>query len=164
MLQELTLGKSKTLGNKYLDIDLNHQVLVTITPRWFKKPYLSRVEPVTLTQPLAEGIRFGKNDKILMCLPLKYKDRDPVWCTFIVDTGSPINYLSDETLKTLGIDHLSSSVRIRINDVVTEAYSSDTEPNLSGVNLVGNSFLNAANHCLTLSYLDGECTAKLEKV
>ena len=58
-----------------------------------KQKYLSPYENNTKT---ATGILFGANARPMICLPVQplTKNREPISVHFLVDTGSPISYLS----------------------------------------------------------------------
>ena len=148
-----------------LDIhsDLDHLRLIDVTRRLFNRTYLTNV--IDYKDEFVEtiGYKYGPQDRILLCMPIRHDIGTTKWCTFILDTGSANNYISDQTAMSLGIDVMNSSAWFYINSIRTKVYPSHDDSRLMGVNLLGNSFLESFNSTLTIKHKEGDCNIQLSR-
>ena len=143
---------------------LNHSKLFKVTKTFFNNEYHEKVSENT--RDTWNGICYGVLQQILFCFPLSRRGSEPIWCTFILDTNSPFNYLSAETIEKLNIhfSKSSSSFLVSINNIETNVYSSRFEQRFEGVNILGVEFLSCFDHDLIIKYRSRECDAKIVPV
>lgn len=153
--------------NTYYDInadsdvlvsDLDHARLGIITYDFFDCEYLSQVSEIR-RDPWV-GISYGPQGRALFCLPLSRGDQPAIWCTFLFNTGSKLNYVSSQTYERLGLDLMgaSSRMKVKVNGIYTWVYSGEHDPRLKGINILGVDFLASFDCTLSLKYKDGKCT------
>ena len=141
--------------------DLDHARLGVITQEFFECEYLERVAGAS--RDLWEGISYGAQCSVLFCLPISCNEGTGIWCTFLYDTGSKLNYVSPETYEKLGVDVMgaSSKMKVKINGIETFVYSSEFEPRAKGINILGDEFLSSFDCTLSLRYRNGKCTPRI---
>jgi hypothetical protein len=150
--------------------DLDHKKLLLATNRSFKKVYHGEVTAEELVNSsnktkgvVWKGVNYGVQNRVLFCFPLKRNSvstKPAIWCTFILDTGSKLNYISDETMEKLGIEIAGrgSEMSVVINGINTFAYPSNLDfPRLEGVNLLGYEFLKSFDCDFVFTSRNGEC-------
>lgn len=148
--------------------DLNHAILGEITPSLFGQIYHGDVgtgcQQSTTNNLVVTGVRWGINNRLLICLPISRRnttDSNSIWCTFIINTCSSYNYISNETQKKLDIDTIASSTNICISGITTRVYPSQFDSRLKGINILGNDFFDSCNCSLCMEYSNGDCNITL---
>lgn len=139
--------------------DLNYLILTEITPKYFKIPYGD--ENIEIKNEY-NGIRYGTQGRILFSMPVTYKNKTKQ-CTFLFDTGSKENYLSEEYLNLFGIDTtiITSSFNIIISGIKTSVNCSDDE-RIKGINLIGDQFMFDSKGFFSIDYSDEFVTPKIK--
>ena len=143
--------------------DLDNLKLFEITPKYFPgKYYHGAISELESEQFKAltkwKGILFGINDRVLFCFPTLKKNKS-FWCTYILDTGSKLNYISDETIVKLGVENAGAggAITVSICGIKTSVYSgAEADRKLIGVNVLGFEFLKSFDCEFTLTVKDGE--------
>lgn len=123
------------------DIDTNdiHEAI----PRKLKIEYLS--DPPKEFDGNIDGIVYGPNLRLFCATTLKIKDKIKI-ITFLVVTGSPMTYISEEVLLAFGIeidDPVNDYMNVKINSKTTRIMMSHSY--FKEVSVMGMSFLNANN-------------------
>lgn len=150
------------------DYKLTNEKLYKVTSEYFNRDYYGIVSKDGINNDIWKGISYGYFADILFCLPVgKYyygnsteiNDKQKLWVTFICRPGCKFNYLSQETIKQLGIDKksTSSSFVVNIADIKTPIYSSEFNSSDEDVNIIGHEFLSLFDCKLILEYKDSSC-------
>jgi len=106
--------------------DLNSADLHTKVGDLFGVRYLSEVEP-KLKEYVFVGRLWGSYDRPLLALDVRRRATEkPRIVVFLVDTGSPFSYLSEECLRKFGIELTdpTSPVSMMLNDRHHKVYMS----------------------------------------
>ena len=148
------------------DYKLDEKKLYKVTHDFFGQEYNNLF--IESERDIWKGISYGYFADILFCHPVgKYyygnsteiNDKQKLWVTFICRPGCKFNYLSQETIKQLGIDKksTSSSFVVNIADIKTPIYSSEFNSSDEDVNIIGHEFLSLFDCKLILEYKDSSC-------
>lgn len=80
------------------------------------KPYLQPLKENELkSQKRRAGIIYGGGGRGLISLPTWNTSVNPIWIHYLIDTGSPYNYLSKEALEALKVDDTQNMFSVIIN-------------------------------------------------
>lgn len=98
------------------------------------------------------GNLWGPNHRALIPLVVRRKGyRKLVF--FLIDTGAPSTYLSEETLRALGIEVVDDAgFIVNINGVNHSVHQSPPDQHFPDVNVLGTDFLRLTGAVLTIAY------------
>ena len=106
-----------------------------------------------------DGIIHGRSFRLICTLTVKIREKIK-FVHFIVDTGSPTTYLSDDVLSAFGItiSNPDDFINARINNKDTAVMMSPPGSHFSGVNLLGSEFMKYSGVTLVVEYRDNRFT------
>lgn len=103
-----------------------------------------------------EGVFLGNGNRIIIPMQIKFKRR-VVNSLCLFDTGSPYTYLTDETLRAVGIvDATDDQFNLWINQGVVLIYRSTNH--FAEINLCGQSMFAALHYNVSINYFTRKAT------
>ncbi|PUU77242.1 hypothetical protein B9Z19DRAFT_1128503 [Tuber borchii] len=124
--------------------DVHHETLATTIANKFGISYLSKAadskafEVVRVT----EGFLFGENNRSIAPFVVSYKGNSH-WVFFVLDTGSPDTYFSDQALKALNMCEDMIAWSVQIGGHQSTVHMAPPTPLLRGINVLGANFFKA---------------------
>jgi hypothetical protein len=110
-----------------------------------------------------DGIIYGRGFRLICTLTVKIRGKIK-FVHFIVDTGSPTTYLSNDVLSAFGLTISKPgyfiNVNARINNKDTVVMMSPPGSHFSGINLLGSEFMKYSGITLVAEYRDNRFTLK----
>ena len=134
--------------------DVKEQDLYDEIAKMLQVEYLQPQEEGNRERSDITGILFGPNCRPVLNLVVETtRFRKAVNIIFIVDTGSPSLFISENAMRALGFNDFSQQVfQVKIGGHVYEANQSHSH--FADVNLIGASFLARARALLLVDYKD----------
>jgi hypothetical protein len=111
----------------------------------------------------------GMNKRLMVNLVCKRQSRNPtasVNIIFLIDTGSPVSYLSEQAFKTLLFpdSHIPQSINVMIQtERVIECHLSPKDKHFADVNVLGMDFM-VKNHLSILVNYDADICQLTDKL
>ena len=130
--------------------DIKHDDLIGPIAERLEVQYLQPTNPNTISS----GILYGTNCRPMVSLPIASKKFQKfINVIFLVDTGSPCLYLSQQAMVALGFkDHMPQTFDVLCADMIFEAVMSPRKGHYCDLNLIGSTFLKKARANLCINY------------
>lgn len=128
------------------EINLKKEIAYALGKDFLSEPEEDPVWPV-------EGILFGHNFRAFVNMQVKVKKKS-LNVFFLIDTGSPHTYLSNTTIKELGIvDSVPESFKATVHGIVMPTvHLSPLNSHYSDINIIGTDFLSRKSFRLEIDY------------
>jgi hypothetical protein len=138
-------------------LDVKHETLVEIGEN-LEIEYLNQTDE-TPTFPVT-GLLFMPNNRIMVNLVCRWQKRKglhgaPLNVVFLVDTGSPMTYISHQAMRALinaPDSNLPKSLMVNIHGTVTQCHLSPKDKHFADVNVIGMDYLVSRQLSLKMNY------------
>lgn len=119
-----------------------------------EKPYLSSCEDDNID--MAHGIIWGENNRIFVAMVVRMEQQKK-YVPFLVDTGSPHTYISEEVFASFGqlAINPSTTIRLHINGKPWLVLQSPKSSHFKDVNVLGTTFMKHFASALKIDFRTG---------
>ena len=126
--------------------DLHHDISIRL-----KKLYLQDIDDDSIDK--TEGIIWGPNSRIFVAMVVRMGNKRK-YVHFIVDTGSPNTYISQEVFTSFGRMHPNPNnpVSLHINGKPLSVLQSPERSHFEEVNIIGTSYMKTFNCILNIDF------------
>jgi len=135
--------------NDMLLIDVNANDLHEEISKRLEIKYLSDSLPIHASD--VRGTVFGRNSRIFLSMTLEMQEKVKN-IHFLLDTGSPLTFLSQEVLNSFGVETPDRPLRVRINNHLTTASLSPATSHYPDINILGTGYLVDIDAELTVNF------------
>jgi hypothetical protein len=131
--------------------DVTHSDLISEIAERLEVEYLK--EATSPSSSVVRGVLYGSNYRPMVNLVISSKRHNKqVNVIFLVDTGSPNLYISEQAMHALGFtDNIPKTFEVYVGDNLYEAFMSPMT-HYHDINLIGASFLSAARAKIICDY------------
>ncbi|CAI2181584.1 4436_t:CDS:1 [Funneliformis geosporum] len=108
------------------------------------------------------GIMYGVNFRLFCATTIKINKKIKV-VHFLLDTGSPVTYISEDVLNAFGVSAIrpNDKILVEINNIRTFVMMSPTISHFSEINLIGTEFMVLSESLLTVDFSKRRFSLKL---